>query len=279
MPSFDALAGAALTPGGVQNGLNDLISALVQAPIERRRLDMQQAAQQAQQDQAQQDFGLRQSDLMGRQQNEVYKQDQDAGQFDATQKFQREAEQRRSQEAVLQFLGQQSVAGTRAGANGFTMEDATRLSPATTMVPNPSQDPAAQFLTPQLKQNVSPQDRAKYAQDLLAAAGGGGQGITPVGHLLPGGTVDPQAQAVIDQLLKGGGMGAGIPQPGQGVPVQGAPVQPAQAPQQAAPPAQAPGKQITTAKLQALLADPKYNGYTIEELKAFYQQNGYQITP
>lgn len=57
MPSFDALAGASLTPGGVQSGVNDLVAALVNGPIQRRRIEQQQAQIQAQNDFQNRSFG------------------------------------------------------------------------------------------------------------------------------------------------------------------------------------------------------------------------------
>ncbi len=56
MPSFDAYAAASLTPGGVQSGMNDLVAALVNGPIERRRIEQQQAQIKAQNDFRNQSF-------------------------------------------------------------------------------------------------------------------------------------------------------------------------------------------------------------------------------
>lgn len=57
MPSFDAIAGAALTPGGVQHGMNDLVAALVNGPIRRRQIEMQQAQIQSENEFRNQQFG------------------------------------------------------------------------------------------------------------------------------------------------------------------------------------------------------------------------------
>lgn len=269
MPSFDALAGAALTPGGVQGGLNDLVSALVQAPIERRKIEMQQAAQMAQQEQAQQDFGLRQSDLMGRQQNDVHRNEQDASQFDSRLAFDKEAEQRRAQEAVLQFYGTQARAGGHAGQS----DALTKLLPQ-----SPKYDPAT-------LETIPPDQRVKYAKDIqdqLALANGaaeafghGGQGgIIPVGKALPGGTTtDPQAQMVIDALLKSQGLG-GMP----GIQGGSAP-SPATSPQTGSEPATPQPDQpaAKTASLQEVQAQAAQSGYTLQEAIEYYKSLGYTV--
>lgn len=253
MPNFDNLAAAAVTPGGVQQGFSDLVSALVQAPIQRRQIEQRRAADAATQ-------ALAQSTL-----NENIRHNQAGEALDTGR------EGRLSDADVLQFFGDQAKArnGAARAPNQFTLEDALRLTPRVGHIANPSTDAAAQFLSPTIPHDLTPQERIAQAQTFMGAQPAGG--MIPVDQALGGPAVDPQAMEVVRRLMARGNMAT--------PPVNAAPPQAAAAPSAVAPSAAAPStKTVTSAHIQALLSDPQYQGYSPEELMKFYQDQGYQVT-
>lgn len=282
MPSFDAIAGSALTPGGVQSGLNDLVQSLMQAPIQRRQIEMQQAAQMAQQQMGQDELSLKQR------------------QYESSDALDQTREKRLALEGAGDVAAKFQAAGNKGAGNGFTMEDAIGKTPAARNVPNPDAtavgpdgqpDYMKQLMAhPTIRQNLTPEERVAEAMRLQQAAqGAGGAGgsfipINQTGHI----PVDPQAMAIVNALRQMGGLsvGAGVPGAGPGQEPGGVapskdisptggvqPGSPAGAPGK---PGQAAGggKVASRQEIQQMAAQA---GYTEQEAIEYYKSLGYTV--